>query len=162
MYDFINILLDIDEMREPKLQLLMMIMKCLVLGCVIDNKGDGMRILNVNNGNHDCSTDTPSGYTFWHQISQLSPRTTFNWKISHKLTPPTPTLGTNYSVSENIRWSSPHHRLDWDCIWWEQETAVNWDGISGNAAHWWCPAWLVTKCPVIGWEQLQLGYTLQH
>ena len=51
-------------MREPKLRLLMMIMKCLVLGCVIDNKGGGMRILNVNNGNHDRRTDTPSGYTF--------------------------------------------------------------------------------------------------
>ena len=64
-------------MREPKLRLLMMIMKCLVLGCMIDNKGGGMRILNVNNGNHDRSTDTPSGDQFLHQISQLFPRTTF-------------------------------------------------------------------------------------
>ena len=47
-------------MREPKLPLLMMIMKCLMLGCVLDNKGGGMRILNVNNGNHDRRTDTPS------------------------------------------------------------------------------------------------------
>ena len=148
-------------MREPKLRLLMMIMKCLVLGCVIDNKGGGMRILNVNNGNHDRRTDTihlqnNNFYTKYHNFFQAQ-----HWKISHKLTPPTPTLGTNYSVSENIRWSSPHHRLDWDCIWWEQETAVNWDGISGNAAHC-CPAWLGTKCPVIGWEHLQLGHTLQH
>ena len=53
-------------MREPKLRLLMMIMKCLMLGCVLDNKGGGMRILNVNNGNHDRRTDTPSGDKFLH------------------------------------------------------------------------------------------------
>ena len=33
-----------------------------MLGCVLDNKGGGMRILNVNNGNHD--RRTPHRYTF--------------------------------------------------------------------------------------------------
>ena len=71
----------------------MMIMKCLVLGCVMDNQGGGMRILNVNNGNHDRRTDTihlqnNNFYTKYHNFFQAQ-----HWKISHKLSTPTPTLG---------------------------------------------------------------------